>query len=107
VRAKRAWGAAFTRSPESHRDLLLSWRTPTHPAVMRLLTELAPVFATHHGLAALTVAGPGHWRPAATSGIAPLLVLGAEPGQTTWPFVAVDGEADPARIAAIAEERQP
>ena len=106
VRAKRAWGAAFTPSSESHRDLLLSWRMPTHPAVMRLLAELAPVFATRHGLAALTVAGPGHWRPAATSGIAPLLVLGAEAGQVTWPFVAVDGEADPARIAAIAEERQ-
>ena len=107
VRAKRAWGAVFTRSLESHRDLLLSWRMPTHPAVMQLLGELAPVITTRRGLAAVTVAKPVDWRPAATSGIAPVLVLGAEAERTTWPFVAVDGEADPARIAAIAEARKP
>jgi hypothetical protein len=81
LRKKRDWGAAFVPWRDSHRDILIRWRTPTPPSITAFLRAVAPVFATPTGLAALAAdeAGGdlGAWRRLRTPGIDPLLVMGA------------------------------
>jgi hypothetical protein len=106
LRNKRAWGGVFGPWRDSHRDILVRWRTPAHPAVIRFLRELALVFATPRGLAALLLPEPGDHRIQRrfrTPGIEPLIVAGCGPGGAG--LDALDPKFDAAAVnrAAIAD----
>jgi hypothetical protein len=56
--SKRAWGVAFETSPESHRDILLRWRSPLAPGFRNFLRSTPLLFETNRRLCVLGAFAP-------------------------------------------------